>query len=679
MDFCSIIFIILTIEIGAELMQTQKVLALTENEQTHFVKNIASDAKRFGDGNDLFPSVIIAQAALESAYGTSELAIRGNNLFGIKGTYGSLSPILITSNEAIGGKIESFESKFKSFPSVNVGMQDYVDKIVLGPGVFRDQGDFESWNSTLYAGVWRSHSKVYSNATLALEESGYSGDKKGIIYPNGKASIGYSEKLNNLIEKHNLTQYDERVEVFVPKITATPVRNSYDYGVWNDYKSSNKRVGGLSGFYGKEIKIVKEVTNSNGVQWVQFSANGKIKGWVAKAGIRFVEIPKNINKEGRPVNNAYDYGVWNDYESGNKRITGLSEYFGEIVKINKEVISTKGVKWIQFLSKGRIIGWVAEDGISYGDIPQEVSKIGIPTSNAYDYGIWDNYESGNRRITGLADFSGKQVEVVKEVHSLSGVKWVQFSSNGQIIGWVAESGIQYGEVPQVVSKLATPVANAYDYGVWDNYESGNQRITGLANFSGKQVEVVKEVHSLNGVKWVQFSSNSQVIGWVAESGIQYGEVPQVVSRLATPVANAYDYGVWDNYESGNQRITGLADFSGKQIEVVKEVHSLNGVKWVQFSSNGQIIGWVAESGIQYGEVPQVVSKLATPVANAYDYGVWDDYGADNRLIANLSDYTEIQVQIIKEVVSSDGKSWVQLTRDGYVLGWVNQEGITLIE
>ena len=53
-----------------------------------FVKSIAKDAHRIGQDNDIYASVMIAQAILESDSGRSALAKSPNhNLFGIKGAF----------------------------------------------------------------------------------------------------------------------------------------------------------------------------------------------------------------------------------------------------------------------------------------------------------------------------------------------------------------------------------------------------------------------------------------------------------------------------------------------------------------------------------------------------------------------------------------------------------------
>lgn len=64
--------------------------AIETNDQTQqFIDQVAVDAQKLGLKYDVFASVMIAQAILESGSGTSGLSVAPNyNLFGVKGSYG---------------------------------------------------------------------------------------------------------------------------------------------------------------------------------------------------------------------------------------------------------------------------------------------------------------------------------------------------------------------------------------------------------------------------------------------------------------------------------------------------------------------------------------------------------------------------------------------------------------
>jgi flagellum-specific peptidoglycan hydrolase FlgJ len=54
---------------------------------SNFIREIASYAQRIQEKYKILASLVIAQACLESNFGQSELAQKGKNLFGVKGSY----------------------------------------------------------------------------------------------------------------------------------------------------------------------------------------------------------------------------------------------------------------------------------------------------------------------------------------------------------------------------------------------------------------------------------------------------------------------------------------------------------------------------------------------------------------------------------------------------------------
>lgn len=154
-----------------------------------FIAFLAGDAQKIAKANDLYPSVMLAQAILESGYGRSELAYQAKNMFGIKfnegkdeGQYGFYE---VASLEFINGQYVSVTSKFRKYPALSESLKDNALK--LSKGV--------SWDANYYKGAWRSQAKTYQEATRALTGK-YATD------PN------YHTKLNKVIEDWALYQYD---------------------------------------------------------------------------------------------------------------------------------------------------------------------------------------------------------------------------------------------------------------------------------------------------------------------------------------------------------------------------------------------------------------------------------------------------------------------------------------
>lgn len=94
--------------------------------QAYFINQIADNAQQIGKDYDLYPSIIIAQAALESSWGTSELSLAPHhNLFGVKGKYNGHG-VLKPTTEFIGSQSTQVQDIFRSYISNKQSLQDYA-------------------------------------------------------------------------------------------------------------------------------------------------------------------------------------------------------------------------------------------------------------------------------------------------------------------------------------------------------------------------------------------------------------------------------------------------------------------------------------------------------------------------------------------------------------------------
>lgn len=146
--------------------------------QRAFIEELAPAAQRVAKTHDLYASVLIAQAALESNFGQSSLATQHHNYFGIKGQFRGQGVSLPTV-EHLGGRDVTVSGIFRHYPSAVESLADYATVLA----------------QPCYEGVHRSVAKNYRQATRALVGT-YATD------PN------YDRKLNQLIDRYQLTQYD---------------------------------------------------------------------------------------------------------------------------------------------------------------------------------------------------------------------------------------------------------------------------------------------------------------------------------------------------------------------------------------------------------------------------------------------------------------------------------------
>lgn len=155
-----------------------------------FIRKIGESSRKIGKERDLYASVMVAQAVLESASGQSSLAQAPNyNLFGIKGSHKGKTVALSTQEDAGNGALYSTEAGFRVYENYEESLNDYAD--LLSEGI--------SGNSNYYEGVWKSKAPTYQEATAYLTGR-YATDTQ------------YDQKLNGLIETYKLTEYDKEIQ-----------------------------------------------------------------------------------------------------------------------------------------------------------------------------------------------------------------------------------------------------------------------------------------------------------------------------------------------------------------------------------------------------------------------------------------------------------------------------------
>lgn len=155
-----------------------------------FIQEIAPGARKVALSNDLYASVMIAQAILESGSGSSQLSSSPHyNLFGIKAYTEEDSVEFLTQEDDGTGNLYTISARFKSYESYEESFLDYAK--LLREGLTHD-ADF-------YSGVWRSNTSSYQDATRFLTGR-YATD------------TSYYQKLDALIDVYDLEKFDIEID-----------------------------------------------------------------------------------------------------------------------------------------------------------------------------------------------------------------------------------------------------------------------------------------------------------------------------------------------------------------------------------------------------------------------------------------------------------------------------------
>lgn len=144
--------------------------------QTAFIKKMAAPAKRVYQLNhQVLPSIVVAQAILESNWGKSELYQQANNPFGMKGSYNGSSKAFPTA-EYIDGKKVTINDYFRNYPDLKSAILDH-DQVLRAKFIPQATTD-------------------YQTAANFLQENNYATDPD------------YAQKIIQMIQAYNLNQYD---------------------------------------------------------------------------------------------------------------------------------------------------------------------------------------------------------------------------------------------------------------------------------------------------------------------------------------------------------------------------------------------------------------------------------------------------------------------------------------
>ena len=166
----------------------QPITAQEKSKEELFIEKIAPFAQELARENDLYASIMIAQACQESGFGTSSLSQEPtNNLFGVKGLYNGQGKTFTTKEDDGEGGLYEIKSTFRAYPSYLESLVDYATVVLKKP---------------IYYGAWKSNTNSYQQATKHLTGL-YASDTK------------YFERLDNLIERFQLTKYDKETGTLV--------------------------------------------------------------------------------------------------------------------------------------------------------------------------------------------------------------------------------------------------------------------------------------------------------------------------------------------------------------------------------------------------------------------------------------------------------------------------------
>lgn len=223
--------------------------------QNSFLQAAIPQAQAAAYKYGVYPSVMLAQAILESGWGQSQLAQAPNyNLFGIKGSYNGQSVNMNTGEYGQNGYYNT-NAQFKKYPNYEAS--------------FEDNGATIRNNPQYYINVWLENAASYREATAGL--------KAYATAPN------YTTQLDEIIADYNLTQYDPQISYVNQAAAAKRAAPVYN---WPTDPSVAKQVSSVRA--GQRLTVTEYIANYNGSKFAKTNL-----GWLDAAALGGTSKPIN--------------------------------------------------------------------------------------------------------------------------------------------------------------------------------------------------------------------------------------------------------------------------------------------------------------------------------------------------------------------------------------------------
>jgi len=169
-------------EAALQLLIDQRSEAWPAGYRREFLSQLAPEALTSAVETSIPASVTLAQAALESGWGRSGLALRYNNLFGVK-AWGDGAGVSLPTMESEGGVMERTTAQFRVYPT---------------------------WSDSL-----RSHNSLLANDSRYSRALTEGGDWRSFIReiaPIWASDPNYESRVSSIIERYDLDDLDDLVE-----------------------------------------------------------------------------------------------------------------------------------------------------------------------------------------------------------------------------------------------------------------------------------------------------------------------------------------------------------------------------------------------------------------------------------------------------------------------------------
>ncbi|MGC7149722.1 leucine-rich repeat protein [Listeria ivanovii] len=419
--------------------------------------------------------------------------------------------------------------------------------------------------------------------------------------------IGWVKATNLSTEHYDKVLYNKAITAYAR------VKIAKGKQVWSTpYRTAGyKVIGSLSRYNGKNLRILREAKTRSGIYY-QVRVGKKTIGWVEAKNITVFYKPSMEKKAngvryiapGKESQHVYKLPVVDAAIDGGT----LAKFKGKKLTLQREAIIGKE-KWV--LLQG--VGWVKATNVSalrYDKV--FYNKTVTAYARVKTVMVWSNpyRNAGNKAIGSLSRYTGKNLRILREAKTRSGV-YYQVRAGKKMIGWIEAKNLTVFYKPSMEKKVkdtryivpGKEGQHVYKLPVADAAIDGGT----LARFKGKKLTLQREV-TIGKEKWVRL----QGVGWVKATNVSalrydkvfYNKAVIAYAKVKTPM-------VWSTpYRTAGYKAVGpLLHYTSKNLRILREAKTRSGV-YYQVRVGKKTIGWLEAKNLAVFYKPSMEKKAA---------------------------------------------------------------------
>ncbi|MBK1995643.1 leucine-rich repeat protein [Listeria ivanovii subsp. londoniensis] len=419
--------------------------------------------------------------------------------------------------------------------------------------------------------------------------------------------IGWVKATNLSTEHYDKVLYNKTVTAYAR------VKTAKGKHVWSTpYRTAGyKVIGSLSRYTGKNLRILREAKTRSGIYY-QVRAGKKTIGWIEAKNLTVFYKPSMEKKAkgtryivpGKEGQHIYKLPVVDAAIDGGT----LARFKGKKLTLQREVTIGKE-KWVRLQG----VGWVKATNVSalrYNKV--FYNKAITAYARVKTVMVWSSpyRNAGNKAIGSLSRYTGKNLRILREAKTRSGV-YYQVRAGKKMIGWIEAKNLTVFYKPSMEKKVkgtryivpGKEGQHVYKLPVADAAIDGGT----LARFKGEKLILQREV-TIGKEKWVRL----QGVGWVKATNVSalrydkvfYNKAVIAYAKVKTPM-------VWSTpYRTAGYKAVGpLSHYTSKNLRILREAKTRSGI-YYQVRVGKKTIGWLAAKNLAVFYKPSMEKKAA---------------------------------------------------------------------